>query len=400
MRSPCSARILRCLGDRLFQRRQRRLRGKLALGRLFARGERRFEFALGVALVGGERGFLSGDRAQRLGQLRDLLRESRFRFAGERQLLLEPRHLGIGGVKPALLFVQRVAGGVVIGPQRLELSLRGAQFRLQRLERDGQRRHFRRAFVADANGVLLLREPHEVLRLLEAPFQLAIFGRDPCLRREALELVAQLQPDVLDARQVLARVREAPFGLLAPLLVLRHAGGFFEEDAQLLGLGLDDAGNHPLLDDRVGARAQARAEEQVVDVAAADGNVVDVVRRVAVARQHALDGDFRVLAPLAADAALAVVEMQFDRRAAHRLAFAGAVEDHVLHRLAAQRRCLRLAQHPAHGVDDIRLAAAVGPDDADQLAGRGDGGRVDERLEPGELDLREAQGRFAGLPRT
>ena len=122
---------------------------------------------------------------------------------------------------------------------------------------------------------------------------------------EALELVAQFQADVLDARQVLARIRQAPFGLLAPLLVLGHAGGFLEEDAQLLGLGLDDARDHPLLDDRVGARPEARAEEQVVDVAAADRNVVDVVRGVAVARQHALDRDLRVLAPLAADATLA-----------------------------------------------------------------------------------------------
>ena len=61
-------------------------------------------------------------------------------------------------------------------------------------------------------------------------------------------------PDVLDARQILARVGEAAFGLLAALLVLRDARGLLEEDAQLLGLGLDDARDHPLLDDRIGAR--------------------------------------------------------------------------------------------------------------------------------------------------
>ena len=130
-----------------------------------------------------------------------------------------------------------------------------------------------------------------------------------------------------------------------------------------------------------------------MDVAAADRDVVDVVRRIAVARQHALDRDLGVLAPLAADAAQAVVEVQLDRRAADRLALAGAVEDDVLHRLAAQRRGLRLAQHPAHGVDDVGLAAAVGADDADELSGRRDRRGVDERLEAGELDLREAQGR-------
>ena len=102
----------------------------------------------------------------------------------------------------------------------------------------------------------------------------------------------------------------------------------------------------------------------IVDVAAAYRNIVDVVRRIAVARQHALDRDLAVLSPLAADAALAVVEMQLDRGAADRRPITGAIEDHVLHRLAAQCGGLGFAQHPAHGVDDVRLAATVGADDA------------------------------------
>ena len=106
---------------------------------------------------------------------------------------------------------------------------------------------------------------------------------------------------------------------------------------QLFGLGLDDAGNHSLLDDGVGARTQARAEKQVVDVAATDRDIVDVVRRIAVSGQDALDRDLRILPPLAADPALAVVEVQFDGRAPDGLALARAVENDVLHRLAAKR---------------------------------------------------------------
>jgi hypothetical protein len=231
-----------------------------------------------------------------------------------------------------------------------------------------------------------------VLRLLEPRLHLAVLGRDLGLVLEPLELASELHADVVDARQVLARVGDPVLGLLAALAVLRDARGLLEEHAQLLGLRLDDARDHPLLDDRVRAGPEAGAEEQVVDVAAADRDVLDVVRAVAVARQHALDRELGVLAPLAADAAGAVVEDQLDRRAPDRLALARAVEDDVLHRLAAQRRRLRLAQHPADRVDDVGLAAAVGADDADELAGRRDGGRVDERLEPGELDLGEAQG--------
>jgi len=50
-----------------------------------------------------------------------------------------------------------------------------------------------------------------------------------------------------------------------------------------------------------------------------------------------------------------------------------------------------LAQHPAHGVDDVRLAAAVGADDAYQLSGDGDMSGIYERLETCEIDLFESQ---------
>src|SRR4030095_965508 len=194
-------------------------------------------------------------------------------------------------------------------------------------------------------------------------------------------------------------------GLLAPLPVFRNARRFLEEDAELLGLGLDHARDHSMLDDRVSARAEARAEEKIVDVAPADRNVVDVIGRIAVARQHSLDRQLGVLAPLPADPSCAVVEHELDRRPATRLALAGAVEDDVLHRLATQRRGLRFAQPPAYGVDDVRLAAAVRTDDSDELSGRSDRGGVHERFEPGELDLGKAHlgvlsGRRADYPNT
>jgi len=95
---------------------------------------------------------------------------------------------------------------------------------------------------------------------------------------------------------------------------------------------------------------------------------------------------------LSADPPFAVVEGELDGRASDRLTVTGAVEDHVLHRFAAQSRCFRFTEHPSDGVDDVRLAAAVGTDDADELARRRNRRRIDERFESGELDLGEAQG--------
>ena len=88
-------------------------------------------------------------------------------------------------------------------------------------------------------------------------------------RFEVLELLVDFLAQVVQAVEVLAGVADAGLGFLAAFLVLGDAGGFFEVDAQVLGLGLDDLRDHALLDDRVAARAQAGAEEQVGDVAAA-----------------------------------------------------------------------------------------------------------------------------------
>ena len=111
--------------------------------------------------------------------------------------------------------------------------------------------------------------------------------------------------------------------------------------------------------------------------------VVDVVAGIAVALQHALDGDLGVGRPLPADLAQRVVEHQLDAGARHRLAVAGAVENHVLHGFAAQGRGARLAQHPAQRVDHVGFAAAVGTDDAHELPRQRDMGGINEGLETG-----------------
>jgi hypothetical protein len=113
-------------------------------------------------------------------------------------------------------------------------------------------------------------------------------------------------------------------------------------------------------------------------------------------RQHALDGDLGEAVPRTAGAAGSVVEGELDAGTAGGLAQAGAVEDDVLHRLAAQLAGLAFAEDPADRVDDVRLAAAVRADDADELAGELELGRFDERLEARELDRVETHGRRRG----
>ena len=133
--------------------------------------------------------------------------------------------------------MQRVARRVVVGAQRLEPRLGGAHLRLDRFQRDGQRRDFRSCTArAPRTASCCLANHSRCCDVFEPRLELAVLRGDLRLLVEARQLVAELEPDVLDAREVLAGVGEPPFGLLAPLLVLRDARGFLEEDAQLLGL--------------------------------------------------------------------------------------------------------------------------------------------------------------------
>ena len=306
--------------------------------------------------------------------------------------LLEPADLERGLAERALRRVQRVVGVVVRLPDLLELGLGATQVGALRFER-GDRGDDR---LADARflarGVAMAQEPELVQLRLRVLLQRAVAAGDLGLRLELVEVAGQLAQDVVDARQVLARVLQARLGLAPALLVLRDAGRFLEEEAQLLGLALDDPRDRALADDRVGARAEAGAEEDVLDVAPAHRLAVDVIAARAVARQHALDGDLGEAVPRTAGACLAVVEDELDAGAAGGLSQVRAVEDHVLHRLAAQLARLAFAEHPAHRVDDVRLAAAVRADDADELAGKLEVGRLDERLEARELDRMKTHG--------
>ena len=210
------------------------------------------------------------------------------------------------------------------------------------------------------------------------------------LSPQVFELLFDFVADVLEALQVLPRGAHARLGFLAPFLVLGDAGGLFQVHAQIVRRGLDDLRDHALLDDRVGTRTQTGAQEQIGDVAAATFGAVQPVLRLAVAADHAAHGDLVVGGEFAEHAGIGVVEDQLDHRLADRLALGGAVEDDVGHRIAAQAAGGGFAEHPLHGVDDVRLATAIRPDNGGHIGGQVQGRRIDERLEPGQFDGGEA----------
>ncbi len=304
-------------------------------------------------------------------------------LAEERDLLLERLHVGVGGVEVALQRGEMVGLLVMAAAKILQRAFALAKLRHLRFQAHLHLLHF--VGVAGLRRVRLAqpRKGEQVVVERELRLQIRVSRGDLGLLREVLELRAELGLDVPHPRQVLARVFQAQLGLAPALAIFRYARGLLEEHAQLLGLGGDDARDHALLDDRVRARAQARAEEDVL--------AVDVVVRIAVAREHPLHADLRVLRPRAAHAPERIVEHQLHGGAAHGLPVRGAVEDHVVHVLAAQLLRRRFAEHPAYGVYHVGLAAAVQAHHAHELPRDGDGCRIDEGFEAGKLYGSESQ---------
>src|SRR6476646_9079175 len=369
----------------------RRVRGERA-GKRLGRALGRLDLAAETRVLGGGIALArSPGRALRL-ELGALANEPLATGGDIADALLEPAHLERGLAERALRGMERVVRLVVGLPDRFELGLDAAKVGALRFERGDRGDDGLADALLLARRVAMAQEPELVQLGLRVLLHRAVAAGDLGLRLELLEVPGQLTQDVLDAGQVLARVLETALGLAPALLVLRDAGRLLEKEAQLFRLALDDPRDRSLADDGVGARPEAGTEEDVLDVAPAHRLTVDVIAARAVARQHALDGDRGETVPRAAGAGLAVVEDELDAGAAGGLPQVRAVEEHVLHRLAAQLARLAFAEDPAHRIDDVRLAAAVRADDADELAGELEVGRFDERLEARQLDRMKAHG--------
>ena len=362
--------------------RTRRLRAQRLVGRLVERklcGEllaplalgldldlRRFEAFRLLALRGGELRPTPADRLNGFLGARDLrarlqhvpvaavVRLHRLGMGGARLLerRLHPALAGQSRVEPLLLVPDPpgVAARFLVEGTPLERQMLGFELALRRLE------------------------------LAELPGQgrLALQVGQP-----ARELLAQIVQSI----EVLERMAHPVLGLAPTLLVPGDPRRLLEEVAQILRLGLDDPRDHPLLDDRVAAGAEPGAVKYVHHVAPPAPRSVQPVRGLSFAHELAAHRDLVVRGEAAADPAVQVVEDQLDARAAHRLARPRSVEHDVRHGVAAQAARRDLAHHPADRVDDVGLAAAVRPDDPDDVAGELDGGGIDEGLEAREPNL-------------
>jgi hypothetical protein len=279
-------------------------------------------------------------------------------------------------------------GGLQLGEPRRELLPLGVEQRLLLLGGAPQRRDLEVTARAVRELELADLRLHRLvlLRLARLPVQ-------------ALQLLAELLHDVDDAGEVLRGGLHLPLGRLAPPLVLRDAGRLLDDGPPILRARRHDLSDAALLDDGVGGAPDARPREEVVHVQEARGHLVDEVLRLAGAEEPPPDRDLAEALVVRRQLARAVV-LEGDEHLGHRerRLRLRAVEDDVLHRAAAQLPRRLLAEHPADGVGDVRLAAAVRPHHARHPLGEGDDGAVHERLEANDIEAPDAHGVVRSTP--
>ncbi len=222
------------------------------------------------------------------------------------------------------------------------------------------------------------RQRQLALLRLESLVLLRLLG----LTLERAELPLHLVHDVPHPHQVLAGRVELALRLVPLLLVPGDARRLLDEDPTLVGLGGEDVVQLVLVHHRVGARVGPRAGEEVEDVAQARQVAVQEVLALARAVEAAAHGH---LGPRHAERAV-VREHELDLAEPHGLAGRRAVEDQILHPLAAERLGALLAERPADGFGDVALAAAVRADDARDAGQDLHDGLLPERLEPVQCD--------------
>ena len=178
------------------------------------------------------------------------------------------------------------------------------------------------------------------------------------------------------------------------------AGGLFQNAAALLWLGGDDLADLALAHHGGRTRAGGGVCEQQLHVAGAHFLAVDAIGRA----RLALDapGHFQHFGVVEGGRrrAARIVEHEADFGCVAGGAVAGAGEDHVVHAGRTHVLVRVLAHHPAHGFDEIRLAAAIRADDARQSGLDDELRRLAEALETDDAQPVKFHGSIPQLAKT
>ena len=130
------------------------------------------------------------------------------------------------------------------------------------------------------------------------------------------------------------------------------------EDLPALGTAAgDDLRDASLSDDRIAVPSQAGIHEQLIDILETHRSAAQTVLALTRTVEFASDGD---LIAVHRQQTVRVVQHQIDHGTALGFALGSTAEDHIFHTAAPEGLGGLFSEHPAHGVHNIALAAAVG----------------------------------------
>ena len=207
------------------------------------------------------------------------------------------------------------------------------------------------------------------------------------LQGGALEL--QFLQFVPNPQQVLLGALQFSLGLLLLVAAMGDPRRLLEDFPPLGAFGRENLINFSLPNEGIPLLAQPRVHEKFIDIPQADSSSIDGVFTFS---GPIVPAGHRHLLPTVGQQVLALLQGEGHLGKALTLAVLGAAEDHILHLTSPQGPGGLLPQHPADGIGQIGLAAAVGPHDCRDGMGKGEEGFVRKGFEPLQFQGFQPQG--------
>ena len=206
-------------------------------------------------------------------------------------------------------------------------------------------------------GATLEHEINGFQLVLEHCILLGLF----CLTAEGAQLAVHLMQQIRHPRQILSGAVEFALGSQTATAIQTHPRGFFHQDPDILGLGINQRLDTTLFNNGIGFRARAGSQKELNNIAQPAGDLIEQIFGVSRPKIAARDHDFGPVRPgailMRPVVAVRPVHGQAGRGCifqeegdighAERRTAVIPGKDHITHLLAAQMSGALLAQHPA-----------------------------------------------------
>ena len=212
-----------------------------------------------------------------------------------------------------------------------------------------------------------------------------------CLTFQTGKLSLHFADHIFQTRQVGFGGAQTQFRFMTALVQSADARGFFQNGATRQRFLADQQTDLALTHERGRTGAGRRVREKDLNVTLAHVTPIDAIDAARFTLNAARHFDGVDIGVRRAGLAIGIVDEQGHFRDIARRAVGAAGKDDIVHFAAAHGGGTGFAHHPAHGVEQIRLAAPLGADHGREARFDKHLRRFDEALETGKSETRELQ---------